>query len=416
MRNKSNYRIVLDGVVSDFRYVFGGLSGYVYKNFVHYPAPMNLTYLWNFGVYATICLILQIVTGLFVSMHYAPEQFLAFFSVEHLMRDVNYGWLLRYLHANGASFFFIVVYIHLFRSLYYGSYLYPRRALWIVGVIILLLMILTAFLGYVLPWGQMSFWGATVITNLVSAVPYIGGDIVIWLWGGYSVSNATLNRFYTFHFLFPFLILGLSLVHFYLLHLSGSNNPLGISVKWTDEQIRFYPYYIVKDIFGLLVFFIIFFIFVFFYPNLLGHPDNYIEANAMVTPEHIVPEWYFLPFYAILRSIPDKLGGVIAMVLSIVLLAILPYLASGTRVRSLDFRPFAKLIFFFFLFDCFLLGWIGSCPAEYPYVTVGQLCSVFYFSYILFLVPVSFFIEWIIWEDSRFFFFYKKKGGFVIKG
>jgi len=276
------------------------LIGTIYESLFSYPAPVNLTYLWNFGIYALVCLTIQIITGLALAMHYAPNIDLAFISVEHIMRDVNYGWLLRYVHANGASMFFIVVYIHMFRGLYYGSFIAPRQMLWIVGVAILLCMIITAFMGYVLPWGQMSFWGATVITNLFSAVPFFGQDIVAWLWGGFSIDNATLNRFYSLHFFLPFVITGLSGIHIALLHITGSNNPLGIS--YAGDSNTFSPYYLVKDLYGIFWFLIFFGIFLFFAPNLLGHPDNYTPANPMVTPTHIVPEWYFLPFYAILRQ------------------------------------------------------------------------------------------------------------------
>jgi ubiquinol-cytochrome c reductase cytochrome b subunit len=361
------------------------LAGVVYDNAVFYPAPSNFTYMWNFGIYALVCLAVQLVSGIFLAMHYAPEQTLAFFSVEHIMRDVNYGWLLRYIHANGASMFFIVVYVHTFRGLYFGSFSYPREALWIVGVFIILIMILTAFLGYVLPWGQMSFWAATVITNMVSAIPEIGKNIVIWLWGGFSVDNATLNRFFSLHYLLPFVLVVLVLLHLIFLRENSSSNPLG--VEHTTDYLYFYPYYWIKDLLGLLVFFIFFAFFVFFMPNYLGHPDNYIMANPMVTPPHIVPEWYFLPFYAILRSIPDKLLGVLAMVFSILILALLPFLHAGSKLRAFSFRPLSKALFYFFIFDCFLLGWIGHCPAEMPYVLIGKVATIFYFVYFIVLVP-----------------------------
>jgi quinol-cytochrome oxidoreductase complex cytochrome b subunit len=368
----------------------------LYHSGVVYPSPINLTYMWNFGIYAMICLGVQIVSGLFLAMHYVPEQSLAFISVEHIMRDVNFGWLLRYIHANGASMFFIVVYMHTFRGLYYGSYVYPRQLLWGVGVVILLLMILTAFMGYVLPWGQMSFWAATVITNLVSAIPKIGGDIVVWIWGGYSVDNATLNRFFSLHFFMPFVIAGLVGVHLILLHTHKSNNPLG--VEFAKDSIPFYPYYIVKDLYGVVLFFIFFSLFLFFAPNLLGHPDNYIPANPMVTPAHIVPEWYFLPFYAILRAIPDKLMGVVALLFAIVSLLLLPYVAVP-EVRSANFRPLSHLLFWLFLFDSFLLGWIGSKPVEHPYVLVGQLATLFYFLYFFFLLPAAIRLERFFWTN-----------------
>ena len=368
-----------------------GLLELLYFNGVYYPAPSNFTYMWNFGIYALVCLIIQLVTGIFLAMHYAPEQTLAFFSVEHIMRDVSYGWFLRYVHANGASMFFIVVYMHTFRGLYYGSYYYPRENLWIVGVAIILVMILTAFLGYVLPWGQMSFWAATVITNMVSAIPYIGKSIVVWLWGGFSVDNATLNRFFSLHYLFPFIILALVLIHLVFLRENSSNNPLG--VEFTVDYLYFYPYYWIKDLLGVFCFFLFFGLFVFFSPNYLGHPDNYIMANPMVTPPHIVPEWYFLPFYAILRSIPDKLFGVIAMVASILIMMVLPYLSADSKIRSNAFRPLSKLFFYFFVFNCFLLGWIGHCPAEMPYILIGRVATIFYFLYFLIIVPGIIFIE-----------------------
>lgn len=351
---------------------------------VDYPTPSNLSYWWNFGFIAAFCLITQIATGIFLAMHYTPHVDLAFISVEHIMRDVNYGWLMRYIHANGASMFFIAVYIHMFRGLYYGSYASPREFLWIIGVIILLIMILTAFMGYVLPWGQMSFWGATVITNLASAVPYIGEHIVHWLWGGFSVDNATLNRFFSLHYLLPFVIAGLVGLHLVVLHEDGSNNPLGIDSK--VDKVPFYPYYYVKDLFGIVVFGLFFSVFVFFYPNLLGHPDNYIEANPLVTPAHIVPEWYFLPFYAILRSIPNKLLGVVAMLVSILILIALPFL-NTSEVRSSQFRPIHRKLFWLFFVDCFILGWIGGNVPETPYLEIGQIATVFYFAYFIVFIP-----------------------------
>lgn len=362
----------------------------LYKTGVIYPTVSNLTYFWNFGVLALLCLVIQILTGVFLAMHYTPEQTLAFGSVEHIMRDVNMGWLIRYLHSNGASMFFIVVYIHIFRGLYYGSYLAPREGLWTVGVMILLLMIITAFMGYVLPWGQMSFWGATVITNLVSAIPKVGSEIVVWLWGGYSINNATLNRFFSLHYLFPFLILGLVGIHLILLHMDGSNNPMGIPFR--RDVVPFYPYYIIKDLYGVMLFLIFYLSFVFFFPNVLGHPDNYIAANPMVTPAHIVPEWYFLPFYAILRSIPDKLMGVLGLVFGIVVLFFLPYLVLS-EIRSNDFKPLGNLFFWFLVVDSLILGWVGSKPVEEPYIELAQGGTVFYFGYFLVLMPVLSVIE-----------------------
>lgn len=350
-----------------------------------YPAPANLNYWWNFGVLAFLCLILQIVTGIFLAMHYTPHADFAFISVEHIMRDVNYGWFIRYMHLNGASFFFLVVYVHMFRGIYYGSYNHPRELLWIVGVVILLLMILTAFLGYVLPWGQMSFWAATVITNLASAVPIIGTNIVLWLWGGFSVDNATLNRFFSLHYLFPFLILGLVILHIIFLHENGSNNPLGL-VSRVDQIV--FPYYIIKDIYGILIFSFFYAYFIFFDPNVLGHPDNYIPANPMSTPAHIVPEWYFLPFYAILRSVPNKRLGVVLLLAAILILIILPFISKSKYIRSTVFRPIDKVFFWFFFFDCILLGWIGGKPIETPYYELGQIFTIFYFLYLAFLLPL----------------------------
>jgi len=360
------------------------LLSFIDSHIVDYPTPINLNYLWSFGSMAGLCLVIQIVTGIFLAMHYTPHIDLAFDSVEHIMRDVQNGWLIRYTHANGASMFFIVVYCHIFRGIYYGSYIYPRGRLWASGVVIFLLMMATAFMGYVLPWGQMSFWGATVITNLFSAVPFVGGSIVEWLWGGFSVSNATLNRFFSLHYLMPFAIVGVVIIHLALLHKDGSNNPLGINTN--VDTIPFYPYYYVKDLFAFFVFAFVFAILVFFYPNLLGHPDNYIPANPLVTPAHIVPEWYFLPFYAILRSIPDKLGGVVAMVSAILVLFLLP-IVNTSKVRSSKFRPIFGVAYWFLVSDFLILGWIGQKPVETPFVEIGMGATFFYFFFFLVLVP-----------------------------
>ena len=354
---------------------------------VDYPTPKNLNYWWNFGSLAGFFLLVQIITGIMLSMHYTAHVDHAFTSIEHIMRNVNHGWLIRYVHMNGASFFFIVVYIHIFRGLYYGSYKAPRELLWWLGIIILLLMMATAFMGYVLPWGQMSFWGATVITNLFSAIPIIGENVVQWLWGGYSVDNPTLSRFYTLHFLLPFLIVGVVILHIVALHTHGSNNPLGIDRKGPQDSIPFHPYYTVKDFFGLGVALTIFFAVVFFAPDYLGHPDNYVPADPLKTPAHIVPEWYFLPFYAILRAIPDKLGGVIAMFSAIFVLFLLPWLDTS-KVRSASFRPLYRILFWIFLIDAIILGWIGSKPAEGTYILIGRIATFYYFLHFLVIFPL----------------------------
>ncbi len=362
----------------------------VNSHVVDYPSPINLTYAWSFGSTAGICLVIQILTGIFLAMHYTPHVELAFSSVEHIMRDVNNGWFIRYTHANGASLFFIVVYSHIFRGLYYGSYMYPREHLWCSGVIIFILMMATAFMGYVLPWGQMSFWGATVITNLFSAIPFVGASIVEWLWGGFSIGNATLNRFFSLHFLVPFLIAGVTLVHLALLHEHGSNNPLG--VESSVDKISFYPYYYVKDLLAFfgLIYFLTFL--VFYFPNLLGHPDNYIPANPMSTPAHIVPEWYFLPFYAILRSIPDKLGGVAAMGGALVILLTIPF-TNTSEIRSTQFRPLFKFFFWLLVIDFVILGWLGQKPVIRPYIFSGQVATVFYFLFFCVILPFSGIVE-----------------------
>lgn len=357
---------------------------------ISYPVPSNITYWWNFGVLALLCLVIQLLTGIFLAMHYVANADLAFASVEHIMRDINNGWLLRYMHANGASMFFLVVYVHLFRNLYYGSYSAPRQILWCTGVIILLIMILTAFMGYVLPWGQMSFWAATVITNLVSAVPYVGTDILNWLWGGYAVDNATLNRFFSFHYLLPFVLTGLVGCHIVYLHENGSNNALGII--FNNDKIPFTPYFTIKDIYGIVLFFIFFSYFIFFDPVYLGHPDNFIAANPLVTPNHIVPEWYFLPFYAILRSVPDKLIGVLLLLASILVLLLFPFITKQNIVSGY-LRPLYQKFFWLFFFNCILLGWIGGKAIEEPYYLLGQLFTIYYFSYFLIIIPFLSFLE-----------------------
>jgi quinol-cytochrome oxidoreductase complex cytochrome b subunit len=347
---------------------------------IDYPTPKNLNYWWNFGSLAGMMLVIMILTGIFLAMNYAANTGIAFNSVEHIMRDVNWGWLLRYMHANGASFFFIAVYIHIFRGLYYGSYKAPRELLWWLGLLIYLTMMATGFMGYVLPWGQMSFWGATVITNLFSAIPVVGDYIVTWLWGGFSVDNPTLNRFFALHYLLPFVIVGLVLLHIVALHTVKSNNPLGIDIKGPQDALPFHPYYTVKDLVGVGFFLIVYLGVVFYAPNFFGEPDNYIPANPMVTPPHIVPEWYFLPFYAILRSIPDKLGGVCCMFGAIIILFFLPWIDSS-KVRSAKFRPIYKQVFWIFLADCFLLGYVGAHPPEGNLVLLGQLGTAAYFAF-----------------------------------
>jgi ubiquinol-cytochrome c reductase cytochrome b subunit len=363
---------------------------FIDSHIINYPTPINLNYMWSFGSTAGLCLVIQILTGVFLAMHYTPHIDFAFNSVEHIMRDVNGGWILRYAHANGASMFFIVVYCHIFRGLYYGSYIQPRGLLWISGVVIFLLMMATAFMGYVLPWGQMSFWGATVITNLFSAIPYIGSYVVEWLWGGFSVDNATLNRFFSLHYLMPFVIAGITIVHLSLLHREGSNNPLGINTN--VETIPFYPYFYVKDLFSFFILLAIFSFFLFFFPNVLGHSDNYIPANPLVTPPHIVPEWYFLPFYAILRSIPDKLGGVVAMISAIIALMFLPFI-NTSEVRSSKFRPIFGVFYWFLFFDFIILGWIGQNPVETPFIEIGMFATAFYFLSLLILIPLIGIVE-----------------------
>ncbi len=352
-----------------------------------YPTPRNLSYWWNFGSLAGFVLVVMILSGIFLAMNYTPHVLFAFDSVERIMRDVNYGWLIRYIHVNGASMFFIVVYIHMFRGMYYGSYKAPREILWWLGVIILLLMMATAFMGYVLPWGQMSFWGATVITNLFSAFPLVGDWIVTLLWGGFAVDNPTLNRFFSLHYLLPFAIVGVVVLHIWALHMHGSNNPLGIEAKGPQDKIAFHPYYTIKDLFGLAAFTVIFAAFVFFAPNFFGEPDNYIPANPLSTPPHIVPEWYFLPFYAILRSIPDKLLGVLAMFGSILVLFVLPWLDTS-RVRSARFRPTYRVFFWIFVVDCIVLGYIGSQPPEGWKLIVGQLSTLWYFAHFVIVLPL----------------------------
>ena len=350
-----------------------------------YKAPKNLSYWWSLGSIAGIALMIQIVTGIVLAMHYTPHVDHAFDSVEKIMRNVNYGWMIRYMHAVGASMFFVAVYLHMFRGIYYGSYKAPRELLWHFGLIIFVAMMATAFMGYVLPWGQMSYWGATVITNLFSAIPIVGESIVTWLWGGFSVGNPPLNPFFSLHYLLPFVIVGLVILHIWALHVHGSNNPTGVKLK-KEDMIPFHPYYTIKDFVGFGVYFLIFAYFIFYKPNLLGHPDNYIPANPMVTPTHIVPEWYFLPFYAILRAVPSKLGGVLLMFGSIIILFFLPWI-DRSKVRSATFRPMYKVAFWIFVLDCLILGYVGGKPAEEPYLTVSRLAAAYYFFHFLIVLP-----------------------------
>ena len=356
------------------------------KEYGTFPTPKNFNYFWNFGALAMVSLGIMILTGIFLAMNYTPNTAMAFDSVERIMRDVNYGWLIRYVHMNGASMFFIVTYIHIFRGLYYGSYKAPRELLWMIGVVLLLLMMATAFMGYVLPWGQMSYWGATVITNLFSAIPVVGNSIVTLLWGGFSVDNPTLNRFFSLHYLLPFVITGVVFLHVVALHITGSNNPLGIDVKSPQDTLPFHPYYTMKDAVGVCLFLLIFAIVVFFMPNGMGHPDNYIPANPLSTPAEIVPEWYFLPFYAILRSVPNKLGGVSLMFGAIAVLFVLPWLDTSP-VRSARFRPMYRWLVILLVVDVVVLGQVGAHPPEGVWVALGRVATAWYFLHFLVLLP-----------------------------
>ncbi len=352
-----------------------------------FPTPKNLNYFWTFGGILTFLLAVQILSGIVLAMHYTPHVDHAFESVEHIMRDVNYGWFLRYLHFNGASMFFLAVYIHMFRGLYYGSYKAPRELLWMIGVVILLIMMATAFMGYVLVWGQMSFWAATVITNLFSVIPFIGPTIVEWLWGGFAVDNPTLQRFFSLHYLLPFVLVGLVVLHIWALHVPGNGNPTGVEVKSDKDTIPFHPYYTVKDLFAIIVFLIVFMGFVFYAPNFLGHEDNYIPADPLVTPPHIVPEWYFLPFYAILRAIPNAFLGVVLMFASIFILFLLPWLDTS-RVRSGTYRPMFQVFFWILVAVCIGLGYLGAQPAEGGYVVAAQILTAYYFAHFLIILPL----------------------------
>lgn len=368
------------------------IVGLVHSSFVAFPNPRNLNYFWTFGGILAFMLASQIVTGVVLAMHYTPQASLAFDSVEHIMRDVNYGWLLRYWHAAGASMFFFAVYVHIFRGMYYGSYKAPREVLWLLGIVIYLLMMATGFMGYVLPWGQMSFWGATVITSLFGAIPFIGNWVTHLLWGGFAVDNSTLNRFFSLHYLLPFMIAGVVVLHIWALHVPGSNNPAGIEKKTAKDTLPFHPYFTVKDGFGLACFLVLYAWIVFYVPNYLMDASNYIQANPLVTPQHIKPEWYYLPFYAILRSIPSKLLGVIAMFMAIVLLAFLPWLDTS-RVKSANYRPMYRVAFWLFVVDSLLLGYIGSQPPEGLYVLFGRIFTAYYFFHLVILLPLLGFIE-----------------------
>ncbi len=380
------------------------IGGMIYSTLM-IPTPKNLNWMWIWGIILTFCLALQIATGVVLSMHYTPHVDMAFASVEHIMRDVNAGWLLRYAHSNGASLFFIAVYFHIFRGLYYGSYKAPREITWIIGILIYLAMMATAFMGYVLPWGQMSFWGATVITNLFSALPLVGEPIVQWLWGGFAVDNPTLNRFFSLHYLLPFVIAALVAVHIWAFHSTGNNNPTGVEVRRGSideakkDTVPFWPYFVIKDLFALAVILLVFVALVFFMPNYLGHPDNYIEANPLATPAHIVPEWYFLPFYAILRAITfpilfidSKLGGVLAMFGSIAVMALVPWLDTS-KIRSGRFRPRFQFFFWLFVLDFFILMWCGGMPPEEPIPTISLIGTIYWFAFFLVILPLLGIIE-----------------------
>nr|AFB36095.1 cytochrome b [Larimichthys polyactis]AFB36122.1 cytochrome b [Larimichthys polyactis] len=355
---------------------------------VDLPAPSNISAWWNFGSLLALCLGAQILTGLFLAMHYTSDVTMAFSSVAHICRDVNYGWLIRNLHANGASFFFICLYLHIGRGLYYGSYLFKET--WNIGVVLFLLVMMTAFVGYVLPWGQMSFWGATVITNLLSAVPYVGNTLVQWIWGGFSVDNATLTRFFAFHFLLPFIVAAATFLHLLFLHETGSNNPLGLNSD--ADKIPFHPYFTYKDLLGFALLIICLTALALFAPNLLGDPDNFTPANPLVTPPHIKPEWYFLFAYAILRSIPNKLGGVLALLASILVLMVVPILHTSKQ-RGLTFRPITQILFWTLIADVLILTWIGGMPVEHPFIIIGQVASLLYFALFLVFLPLAGWLE-----------------------
>jgi quinol-cytochrome oxidoreductase complex cytochrome b subunit len=368
------------------------IVGLVHSSFIAFPTPRNLNYWWTFGGIMAFVLGTQIATGVVLAMHYVPSEGLAFNSVEAIMRDVNYGWLIRYVHSNGASMFFVALYIHMFRGLYYGSFKAPREVLWILGVLLFLLTVATAFLGYTLPWGQMSFWAASVITNLFSAIPIVGESITTWLWGGYAVGEPTLVRFFSLHYLLPFVIAGVVVLHIWALHVPGNGNPLGVSVKKRQDVVPFHPYYTSKDLFGLSVFLILFAWFVFYAPNYLGHPDNYIPADPLRTPAHIVPEWYFLPFYAILRSIPNEIGGVTAFAASVLVLFFVPWL-DRSKVRSARFRPLYRQFFWILVATCIGLGYLGSQEPAGGYIIASRILTAYYFAHFLIIMPLVSWVE-----------------------
>jgi ubiquinol-cytochrome c reductase cytochrome b subunit len=376
MFNKLSNTLFLDFAVRKF-----------YSYLIYYPSPINLNYFWNFGFMSGIFLIIQFISGIFLSMFYTPEVDHAFESVQHIMRDINYGWLIRYMHSNGASFFFIMIYIHILKAIYYGSYQRPRMLVWFTGVIIYILMMGTAFLGYVLPWGQMSYWAATVITNFLTVIPYFGKDIVYWVWGGYSINNSTLNRFFSLHYLLPFVIAVLSIYHIFQLHKAGSSNPLGVRTTKLDK-VNFYPFFLVKDLFGIFLSLIFYAIFVFFFPESLGHSDNYINANPLVTPAHIVPEWYFLPMYGILRSISSKTYGIILMFLSLIILFFLPFF-DRELIKNKNYKPFHRIIFWVFVFNFLFLGYLGGQLPVSPYIELGLICSHIHLFYFIFFFATS---------------------------
>ena len=376
--------------LNKFRWNKTYLLGFVDCHLIHYPTPIGLTYAWSFGSLAGMSLVIQILSGILLSTHYTANIDLAFASVEYIMRDVPNGWFIRYVHANGASMFFIVVYSHIFRGLYYGSYMKPRQLLWCSGVVLFLLVMGTAFTGYVLPWGQMSFWGATVITNMVTAIPFGGQTIVEWLWGGFTVNAPTLRRFYSVHFLLPFIIAGVTIIHLALLHKDGSTSPIGSDTGVDD--VPFYPYYFAKDLFAFTCFVLFFSVFVFFFPNILNHPDNCIPADPMETPKHLVPEWYFLPFYAILRSIPHKAAGIVAMVGAILVMLVIPFSYTG-YIRNTTYRPLFKIFYWLLIADFATLMWVGQAPITDPFIILGQIASVYYFGFFLVLVPLIGIIE-----------------------